>query len=82
MTYCSAHADQRVFERYGIVTNGADWRQALLDITDTVLGLRIGAVRRSRQPDGKERWTIVMQGKAVQVVYDPAAACIVTVLHP
>ena len=74
------HAAMRARERHGAQPDEAMWRLVLLDITDTVLGIRLAATRLRRQPSGSEIWLVRVDGAARRVVYDPETAKIVTVL--
>ena len=78
--YASYHAMQRAIERYHIVPHDAVWRGMLLDITDTVLGLREAAELKRRMPNGREKWLLTIGGTVVPVIYSPATACVVTLL--
>lgn len=74
------HAAMRVRERHGAQPDAEMWRLALLDITDTVLGIRTGAMRLRLKSDGREIWAVRLDGVCRSVVYDPATATIITVL--
>ena len=78
--YATYHAMQRAIERYKIVPHEIVWQQVLLDITDTVLGLREAAELKRRFPNGREKWLVTIGGVAVPVIYAPFDACVVTVL--
>ena len=75
----SYHAAQRVRERHGVQPDEALWRGVLLDITDTVAGLRHAALLLRREGHGTEIWAVRIDGVARKVVYNPATAEIVTV---
>lgn len=75
------HAAERAAERYGLVPSVAEWGQAILDITDTVLGLRSGAVLLARK-GMMERWLVNIGGAAMIAIYDPSQAAIITVQPP
>ena len=76
-----AHAAMRAAERYGIIVTGGTIADVIVDITDTILGLRHAAILASRQHDGRERWIVRLNGVAVPVIYCPLTAAIVTVLE-
>lgn len=72
------HAAERAAERYGVVPSVEEWGQAILDITDTVLGLRSGAILLARK-GAMERWLVRIGGAAMIAIYDPSQAAIITV---
>lgn len=78
--YASYHAMQRAIERYHLVPRDDLWRQALIDITDTVEGFSNAAEFKRAMPNGREKWVLTVDGTRVPVIYDPETACVVTVL--
>lgn len=74
------HAAYRAAERYGIKASVLDWHGLLIDITDTVLGIRASAMLLRRERSGVERWLARLGPSAVIVIYDPNEAAVLTLL--
>lgn len=74
------HAAQRAAERHGIYATGAEWRDAMLSIWNTLAGEPRSAMLLSVESDGQEHWAILLCGVPVRVLYDPREACVITVL--
>jgi hypothetical protein len=64
----------------------AVWRSAFLAITDSLLGesaaVRATARRLGPVRDGRERWLLNFPRLAVEVIYDPNTALIVSIVPP
>lgn len=80
------HAAERALERHGIVLTPEMLAAVLMDITDTVLGLRSAALMLRRYPPSalhhlmREVWMVHLGTCDAQVVWCPATATVVTVL--
>lgn len=81
MQHATVHATERALERYGIVASEGDWQQAMLDITNTLLGLTARAIMLRRFDDGAETWVVRLAGCPVIAVYQPRLALFRTVLE-
>lgn len=68
------HAAKRAAERHGLEPTVQDLAQAAADIA------RGEGTRVWLAPTGCEHWQVMLCGKLVTVVYDPATTNIVTVL--
>ena len=79
-TPATGHAARRAAERYGIDASAWDWRQLLIDITDTLLGVRASAVLLRRHTNGNERWLVRLGAVSVIAVWQPFDAAVLTVL--
>jgi hypothetical protein len=79
--HATAHAIERIGERYGLAPTAEQWRDAVLDIIGTVAGDQPAAVMLQKQvPGGRtEQWLVRISGVQVVAVYAPAEATIVTV---
>jgi hypothetical protein len=83
----STHAVQRALERYGVTMTDDLATTMILDITDTVLGLRSAALMVRRDPPchlhwlSRETWLVHLAGHQARVVYCPETASVVTVLE-
>lgn len=80
--YRTIHAETRAWQRYGCAPTAPEWRDAVCAITSTVMGLVAPAMRLRRHRGGIEEWIVRVGDVAMRVVYNPASACIVTVLPP
>jgi hypothetical protein len=77
------HAQAAAFTRYGVMLEACDFAAMVAGIIATVAGDPPAAILLSRQELGREVWIVrIPNGPAIQVVYEPKIAMIVTVLPP
>jgi hypothetical protein len=74
--YSTPHADEQLFDRYGVIANRSVWRSAFLDVVDR------RSLLLSRSSNGRERHIVRVDGVAVMVVYSPQHAKFNTALPP
>lgn len=73
--------------RYGVVMTDALLATMILDITDTILGLRSAALMTTRCPPcdlhihTREIWLVHIEGQQARVVWCPETASVITVLE-
>lgn len=78
-SFATYHASQRAFERYHVFADRSVWRQVVVDITDTIMGIRSSAVLLRRWPV-RELWLVHVGGVAIVLIWDRTLAMVVTVL--
>jgi hypothetical protein len=84
----SPHAVHRAAERHGVDISPAVLNAIILDITETVAGIRSAALMLSREQPPyrnatlgpRETWMVHLGPCDVRVVWCPATASVVTVL--
>ena len=78
----SPHARERALERYGVEMDEAAAAEAVMSITDALIGAPgCQASRMDGHPcDNTEVWLVRVSGVLMRLVYNPANCSILTVL--